>query len=173
MKKFVAVILAATLLAVSAAPVFASDTLVISSNVSDDEPQLIGMANPFTDHEKLSEAEVESGVTLTLPETIVGYRIDDYRAASSLSLIEVIYNKKVGGQEIRIRKAVGDEDISGDYNNYAETTSKAINSNAVTMKGTNGKIYLATWTSGESTYSVSSEEGLSAAAMSNLVHDIK
>ena len=48
--------------------------------------------------------------------------------------------------EIRIRKASGNEDISGDYTQYTDTNIATIGELKVTMKGENGQTNLATWT---------------------------
>ncbi len=143
-----------------------------TENSNDLENLIIGMANPFTDHDKLADAEAESGVSLTLPEAIVGYKAKDYRAAKDLKMTEVLYFDRTEN-ELRIRKAEGNEDISGDYNDYAEISSHAIDGKAVTMKGHDGKIYLAVWEKDGYSYSVSSDEGFSLAMMSNLVREIR
>lgn len=74
-------------------------------------------------------------------------------------MIEVIYRNKPteAGDSIeayRIRKAVGSDDISGDYNDYKEINKVTVGNNTVTLKGNNSKVYTAVWTSGEYTYAI-------------------
>ena len=56
---------------------------------------------------------------------------------------------------VLFRKAVGSEDISGDYNEYASVTEQDVNGRTVTLKGDGKLTYLAIWTDGEFSYSVS------------------
>ena len=87
-------------------------------------------------------------------------------------MIEVIYAS--GENEIaRIRKAPGAEDISGDYNAYAEQTELTSGDAAVTMKGADGLVQLAIWQADGYTYAVSVENGLTADAMAELVTQVR
>ena len=174
MKKIAAVLLAAALMTAAAVPAFAANTTAAttSASVSDSEYRYMPV-NSFADYDRQSDAETKSGVTVTLPDAIAGYKTDVYRASESLSMIEVIYARTSGTDQIRVRKAVGNDDISGDYNIYSETSSEAINSHAVTFKGNNGKVNLATWTADGFIYAISSDEGLTLAQMSNLVRAVK
>lgn len=152
-----------------------SETLLTGANVNTDDKLEGGVSaiDSFADYDRQSDAETKSGVTVTLPDAIAGYKTGVYRASESLSMIEVVYARTSGTGQIRIRKAVGNNDISGDYNIYSETSSEAINSHAVTLKGNNGKVNLATWTADGFTYAISSDEGLTLAQMSNLVRAVK
>jgi len=58
------------------------------------------------------------------------------------------------------RKAAGNDDISGDYNEYEQVETEQIGDVTVTVKGNNGKYYLATWQADGYTYSVSDEQGI-------------
>ena len=92
-------------------------------------------------------------------------------------MFEVIYRD--GGEEsqniIHIRKAPGAEDISGDYNQYAESSTETVGEAEVTMKGAGGKVHLATWAKDGYTYSIGvyTEAGISSDSMAELVAGVR
>ena len=128
------------------------------------------MPNPFTDFDTLAEAEKQTDFYITLPDAIGSSNNKIYRAMND-EMIEVIY---VNGEDEtgRIRKARGSEDISGDYNEYAETETVSVGGIDVLLKGDAGLVKLAVWTNDGYTYSVSAEAGLTADEMSALVSGI-
>ena len=136
-------------------------------NTDSDEPDIIGMPNPFTDHDTLAEAEKQTGLDITLPDAIGSSDNKIYRAMND-EMIEVIYMN--GEDETgRVRKARGSEDISGDYNEYAETETVNVGGLDVLLKGDAGLVKLSVWTNDGYTYSVSSEAGMTADEMTALV----
>ena len=137
------------------------------SSTDSDEPDIIGMPNPFTDFDTLAEAEKQTGFDITLPDAIGSSENKIYRAMND-EMLEVIYMN--GEDETgRIRKARGSEDISGDYNEYAETETVSVDGIDVLFKGDAGLVKLAVWTNDGYAYSVSTEAGLSADGMTALV----
>ena len=143
--------------------------LAACGNKTDDstEPDIIGMPNPFTDFDTLAEAEKQTGFYITLPDAIGSSDNKIYRAMNN-EMLEVIY---VNGEDEtgRVRKARGSEDISGDYNEYAETETVSVGGVDVLYKGDAELVKLAVWTNDGYTYSVSSEAGLTADEMTALV----
>ena len=137
------------------------------SSTASDEPDIIGMPNPFTDFNTLAEAEKQTGFYITLPDAIGSSNNKIYRAMND-EMLEVIY---VNGEDEtgRIRKARGSEDISGDYNEYAETETVSVGGIDVLLKGDAGLVKLAVWTNDGYAYSVSSEAGMTADEMMALV----
>ena len=122
----------------------------------------------------LDEAEAAAGFDLAIPDAVDGCSEKQFRAmdADGDKMIEVIYAS--GEDEIaRIRKAPGAEDISGDYNAYAEQTELTSGDAAVTMKGADGLVQLAIWQADGYTYAVSEENGLTADAMAELVAQVR
>ena len=86
-------------------------------------------------------------------------------------MLEVIYQS--GEDETaRIRKAPGTEDISGDFNEYAQTDKVVIGGAEVTMRGSNDMVCLATWTVDGYTYAVSVANGVSSDGMAALISEI-
>lgn len=128
-----------------------------------EEKENIEIENPFTDYTSMDEAAAAAGFSLTVPDTMNNYSDRIIRAMTSedtASMIEVIYcngneNEDTDVEnEIRIRKAYGTEDISGDYTEYSESSTVMVENIPVSVKGDNGKIRLATWTNGDYTYSI-------------------
>lgn len=138
-------------------------------NKTDDstEPDIIGMPNPFTDFDTLAEAEKQTGFYITLPDAIGSSDKRIYRAMND-EMLEVVY---VNGEDEtgRVRKARGSEDISGDYNEYAETETVSVGGIDVLLKGDAELVKLAVWTNDGYAYSVSSEAGMTADEMMALV----
>ena len=78
-----------------------------------------------------------------------------------------------GERAAYIRKAPGADDISGDYNDYAETETLDVNSRSVTMKGNDGLVNLALWTDGGYSYALNVTDGLSQSDIAALVAEIQ
>lgn len=119
------------------------------------------LPDPFTEYDSMDEAEDATGFPLTVPETMNDYSKHTIRAmVGKDNMIEVIYcndsedDEATKENEIRIRKAVGNEDISGDYTDYTESSTVTVGNLLVSTKGENGKIRLATWSNGDYTYSI-------------------
>ena len=100
------------------------DTLAAEEEIG----QLVGMVNPWSDHETLEDAETAAGFMFSLPAVIDGYQAEHFRSMGD-TMIEVIYADTEGEEAFRLRKGKGQEDISGDYNNYDNTYD--INSDGV------------------------------------------
>lgn len=143
------------------------------------------MPNPFSEYSSLEEAAGNAGFPFDVPETVDGYSQRIIRAMAGgegAAMIEVIYQNEIDenestdrADEIRMRKAKGDEDISGDYTEYSETGSLTIGNIQATVKGEHGNIHLATWTDNGYTYSIGaySETGITAEEMSDLIAVVK
>lgn len=131
----------------------------------------VQIPNPFVEYETLEAAARAAGVALTVPEAVNGSDRRVFRAIEN-DLLEVIYRK--GEEETaRVRKAPGAEDVSGDYNVYAQVDTAAVNGTTVTLKGGSGKVNLATWTAEGYTYAISVEGGISSADMTRLVSGVR
>ena len=76
------------------------------------------IANPFTDAGTLEEAQDIAGFAFSVPEEDIPHETLAYRAAEH-EMIEVIFLDEEGEEYCRVRKAAGDDDISGDYEEYA------------------------------------------------------
>ncbi|MEA4813954.1 MAG: hypothetical protein VB112_03460 [Oscillospiraceae bacterium] len=144
-----------------------SDT---NKSTSGDRAQI---PNPFIDCETVEDAEKVAGFDITVPEDISeGYDLD-YISAIKNNLLQINYKDK-DGNEILLRKGAGSDDISGDYNEYAENNTVSVGDLSVTMRGNSGTVSVATWTSGDYTYAIDmTGAGLSTDAVSALVGGLK
>lgn len=131
----------------------------------------VQIPNPFVDCACLEDAARLAGFEMTVPETVCEYRQTGIQAIEK-NLIQVFYGE--GEEEsARIRKGVGTDDISGDYNIYEQEYTAAVGDLKVTMKGSDGQVSLAIWTNGGYTYSVSVKNPISVEAISALIAEIR
>lgn len=129
------------------------------------------VANPWVEYDTRELAIAAAGFDMTAPESMEGYDAPIYRVMNA-ELLEVLYQSAAG--EVRIRKAVGEEDISGDHNTYEETQTIATpgEDGVVTMAGSGGAVACATWHSGAYTYAITADPGLDVPAVADLVNAV-
>ena len=121
------------------------------------------IANPFTEYATLEEAAAQAGDIFEVPETVAESAGCIYRVSTD-GLFEVVYTDATDAEVARVRRAVGTEDISGDYNEYAHTEEITVGNLTVTVKGADeGNATLATWVNGIYTYSMSVATGMACA----------
>lgn len=127
--------------------------------------------NPFILCDTMDEAAQIAGFSMTLPSGVPDGIDNSVIRAVKSNMIEVIYQ---GDQEqISVRKAVGTEDISGDFTTYSDVNVEDVNGRSVTLKGSNGKIMVATWTDGGYTYAVRTETGLEHDVIAGMVSSVQ
>ncbi|WP_313577956.1 hypothetical protein [Lacrimispora sp.] len=105
------------------------------------DPQMqtnhVEIPNPWVDCENIADAEKLAGFTATLPKTIPdGYTQKSIEAVKN-NTVQIIYEN--GENKIVFRQARGNDDVSGDYNEY--------------------KVNLATWVSGGFSFAISVNPG--------------
>lgn len=118
------------------------------------------MANPFISCETIEEAEKLAGFSFPsegVKDAVGSVESEDIRAIKD-SMIEIIYFDAAGEEIFRIRKGAGSEDISGDYNEYAEKQTSRIRGAEVTMMGDAGRISVAKWSNDGYAFAVCSED---------------
>ena len=123
--------------------------------------------NPFQDCASLAEAQKLTGFAFQVPDTIDGYA-DRTISVMDGKMTQVVYSNQKD-QSVLLRKAAGSEDISGDYNTYAQNSTVQVKGSAVTLKGNDNKVFVAVWTQNGYTFAIDSDAGLSAAQMTALV----
>ena len=101
-----------------------------------------------------------------LPITIQEIYYDNY--FDSIAQITV----QSDNRQICFRKAVGMEDISGDYNEYSVTKEEDLNGVVLALKGNGNLFSLAVWQDAGYTYSLSMEPPASAEAIKAVVDSI-
>ena len=93
------------------------------------------IANPFTDTKTMEEAQEIAGFDMQVPDAEDPYTVVNYRAVEG-EMLEIIFRDRNGEEGYRIRKAAGEDDISGDYNEYAkEKTIRLSDGTKVTLRG--------------------------------------
>lgn len=134
------------------------------------------IANPFIDCESFEAAAEIAGFAITAPEGVEGYPNRMIQAVEA-DMIQVFYttgDMAVSDTEsVLLRKAVGSEDVSGDYNEYGEVSEQDVDGLTVTLKGDGERVYLAIWTDGDYSYSVSVSDGAGLDAILELVNGLK
>ena len=144
------------------------------AEVSTTQSQDYGVPNPFEIVDTLDEAAKIAGFSLETPTEYADYNSLVIQAIAD-DMIEVIYfDAEKTHEGLRIRKANGTDDISGDYNEYKEENVVKVGELEVTEKGNDGNISVATWTDGTHSYSINVDEALlNADDIAKLVETIK
>ena len=143
-----------------------------TTNVTQKESTQI--PNPFVEVKTLEEASKIAGFTLEVPETYEDYKKQVIQAIEN-DMIEVIYYDENSEHEgLRIRKAKGTDDISGDYNEYKDVETVKVGDFEIIEKGSEGNISVATWNNGTYSYAIDvAEASLTKDTIANLVSNIK
>lgn len=144
------------------------DTSVTENNAIGENTQI---ANPWKDCENIDDATDIAGFSIDAPQNINGYPNITIQAVDN-EIIQIIYTADTDEQSILVRKGIGTDDISGDYNTYDESMSATIGEYDVTLKSNDGKIMLATWTSGAYTYAITTP-GISQEEMTTLIQQVQ
>ena len=137
------------------------------------QEQSVGVPNPFVEVKTLDEAYKIAGFTLSVPTTYEDYKKQVIQAIEN-DMIEVIYFNDTDNEGLRIRKAKGTDDISGDYNEYKNVETVKVGEYDVTEKGDEGNIFIVTWTDGTYSYAIDTDRAeLSKEDVANLISNIK
>ena len=143
------------------------------TEASTTQAQDYGVPNPFEIVDTLDEAAKIAGFSLEAPTEYADYKSIVIQAIAD-DMIEVIYFNDTDNEGLRIRKAIGTDDISGDYNEYKDVETVKVGDVEVTEKGNDGNISVASWTDGTHSYSINVDEALlNADDIAKLVETIK
>jgi len=134
-----------------------------------EDVETTGIANPFITADTIKEAEEGAGFVFTVPENIEEYTITSITYIEK-DMIQVIYGDE---NTICIRKANGNKDISGDYNEYQTEEDRSIDEKNVNVKGNEEGIYHLTWTDEEYSYAIICSEAITDALAEELVQSVK
>ncbi len=140
---------------------------VFISNQPKNDTSDVLVTNPMSEISSLDEAQAQLGYSLSIPE--IENTTKEYYLINSM--IEVRYMNHEE-QKYIIRKDIGSEDCSGIYTTYEETKTISSNGIDITISGNNNLYYLATWTSGDYTYSFYAVDGLNEQALLSYVNEI-
>ena len=127
------------------------------------------MANPFVRTDTINEAAAGAGFSFLAPEEIDGYSISEISYIKD-SMIQIIYGNDL---EIRVRKSVSEDDITGDYNVYDRNEEKEIAGMNVNVRANADGIHTVSWKSGGYSYAFMTGYGMSEASAETLVKSLK
>lgn len=148
-----------------------SGTTDTDTSTDSEDDGNVQITSPFVDCETLEEAGELAGFDISVPDEIDGGYTQGTIQAVENEMIQVIYTTEAG-EEITLRKGTGTEDISGDYNEYAEENTLDVDGTSVTARG-DGLVYAAAWTDGTYTYAITASAGLESDSVSALVPSIQ
>lgn len=130
----------------------------------------VQIPNPFIPYENIDAAKkalsFNPSVPTVLPE---GYNIDEITVMDN-NFLQIVY-KNDKDETIRYRIAKSSEDISGDYNTYANEKRVTIGNYEVTVRG-NENISGAIWSSDDISYSILSDKELSEKEINNIIQSL-
>ena len=133
-------------------------TMLPSSNASAESQvstEIVGMPNPWTDQKDMQAAELATGFPFQIPKAIGALKPMEIQTLEQ-DIIQVFYREEADSEEyVLLRKGFGNQDVSGDYNDYSESAVKMVGDYQVTEQGEDGRVLLATWTKGQFSYSIS------------------
>lgn len=124
----------------------------------------------FTDCDTQAEAEVLAGFSISVPAAVDGMDAPCFRADQTDAMLEVFYRNDQ--ETLRIRKAAGDGDVSGNHGAFAQENTVDVDGLAVTMKGEDEQVKLAVWTKDGCAYSIDSSAPMDQDAMCDLVRTV-
>lgn len=153
-----------------AAVVLKGDTLSITTGAGTDPGDNAQIPDPFQDYTSLAEAVKAAGIDLSLRSLPAGYPDVSYSTIPG-DLIQVVCLN--GEDEICIRKGADEQDISGDYNDYAQSRTVDVGGRSVTLKGNDGTVSLAAWVQDGHFCSVMARPGVTEAQMTALVSAVR
>lgn len=132
----------------------------------DEEEQAAGIA-PGVEVKDLAELAQRTGLELW-ELTDLPFAAEDVRyTALGGDLAEIVYTG--AGQSLCWRVSRGEEENSGDYNEYFAVEELSVAGQSVTLKGEGERRALALWCDGAQSYSIAADPALSREAMLALV----
>ena len=129
------------------------------------------LANPWQECASMAQAESLAGFSFAIGDSALpeGYGPEAaYIQVIAGSMIEVDYDGERGGS-LCLRKAVGTDDVSGDYNSYDLTQTSRIAGQDVTMRGAENAWYVVTWTRDGYSFAVVSTSALTTSQVETIV----
>ncbi len=136
----------------------------------------VQIPNPFIDCEDFKAAAMMADFSIEAPESLEGYPQRLIQVIHK-EMIQVFYTDGDLAEEdtkhVLLRKGLGSEDVSGDYNEYDTVTTKEADGRTLTLKGSGDLVYLAIWTEGAYSYSVYCSAGMDADAIVTLANQLK
>ena len=128
------------------------------------------LANPFTEYDTLAQAEEAAGFSLQMPDRVPNWMDSMRFRVADDTMIEVLIQG--GDQELCIRKAPGDSDISGDFTIYAWTQTVDADGITLELRGNGDYARVAIWTRDGYTFSITTNADLTPEAMTAMAESV-
>lgn len=129
------------------------------------------LANPWQECASMAQAESLAGFSFAISDSALpeGYGPEAaYIQVIAGAMLEVDYMGERGGS-VCLRKAVGIDDVSGDYNSYDLTQTSRIAGQDVTLRGAENAWYVVTWARDGYSFAVVSTSALTTPQVEALV----
>lgn len=140
-------------------------------NNAEDQPMLKVASSPYVDYNSVDELKENVNINAKIPNTIKNYKSFAYSLAFS-SMAEVQYSNGSDNILYRFEKGENFEDISGDYNSYANIQKIIVNNVEISIKGNEDTYNVAVWYKNGVNYSISSEQGLKKEDIKNIINEL-
>lgn len=111
------------------------------------------LPNPFIEVGSLEEAEELAGFSLKTAEKVGNYERQSISVMEG-EMIQVLYQNDAGEEGLRVRKGLGEGDLSGDYNSYKLDEEVEQDGVKIRLRGDGPRIFAASWTKGAYSYAI-------------------
>ena len=111
------------------------------------------LPNPFIEVGSLEEAEELAGFSLKTAEKVGNYERQSISVMEG-EMIQVLYQNDAGEEGLRVRKGLGEGDLSGDYNTYTLDEEVEQGGVKIRLRGDGPRIFAASWTKGAYSYAI-------------------
>lgn len=127
-------------------------------NMAGEEKEAAGdesmrLPNPFIEVGSLEEAEELAGFSLKTAEKVGNYERQSISVMEG-EMIQVLYQNDAGEEGLRVRKGLGEGDLSGDYNSYKLDEEVEQDGVKIRLRGDGPRIFAASWTKGGYSYAI-------------------
>ena len=140
-----------------------------------DSTENVQIGNPWVDCATLEDASRLAGFDIAIPGKIEGYP-NKVIQVMERSMIQVMYYDSDPEAEdssmVMVRKGLGSDDISGDYNEYSEKETMNIHGVDVQLRGDSGMIYSAIWTRDGYSYAINADKGLNRDTFAEAIEEM-
>lgn len=160
-----------TLVWLACAVLLTGAAVCLTSCGKDDSKKTIAeiaqIPNPWHEYDSMADAVKDVDISVTLPDKVDGKTPSLWQGVKG-QLLEVRF-----GDDSSVRKGVGSDDVSGDYNEYEDVYEVNVEGRTVTFKGNYGMVMLAVWQEDGYAYAISIENGVTEDEMIALVAAVK
>ena len=111
------------------------------------------LSNPFIEVGSLEEAEELAGFSLKTAEKVGDYGRQSISVMEG-EMIQVLYQNDAGEEGLRVRKGLGEGDLSGDYNSYTLDEEVEQGGVKIRLREDGPRIFAASWTKGAYSYAI-------------------